>query len=162
MPVPGFVFSSAVGRGLVVSSRRACWNCEKKLERFCGGFFQAVVEIIKKKAPKATLIDFHSGGSFHRLPLPNVLSFYFFFFLVKIRPSTRKCFAPGWPTNDDRQPGRSQAWPDFCRGFLSGLRFPCGLADAIPPQDGELVQRLSPMSHSVPLPVGHDVFQGHV
>jgi len=44
--------------------------------------FQAAVEIIKKKPPKASFVDFHGCGSFHKLPLPQ-LSFFFaaFFFL---------------------------------------------------------------------------------
>ena len=78
--------------------------------------------MIKEKLPKATSIDFHRCGSFHRPPLRNILSFCFFFFLVKIRSSTRKFFAPGSPTNDDRQPGRSQALPD-CRDFYPDSDF---------------------------------------
>ena len=51
----------------------------KKPERFVRRLFQAVVEIIKKKSPKATFVDFHSLGSFNRL------SFFFgpFFFLCE-------------------------------------------------------------------------------
>jgi len=39
----------------------------EKPERFCGGFSKQLVEIIKKKSPKASLFDFdfHSCGSFH-------------------------------------------------------------------------------------------------
>lgn len=32
---------------------------------FCGGFSKPLVEIIKKKPPQATFVDFHSGGIFH-------------------------------------------------------------------------------------------------
>ncbi len=54
----------------------------KKPERFVRRLFQAAVEIIKKTSPKASFIDFHGCGSFHKLPLPQ-LSFFFasFFFL---------------------------------------------------------------------------------
>src|SRR5439155_13705701 len=54
----------------------------KKSERFVRRLFQAAVEIIKKKSPKASFVDFHGCGSFHKLPLPQ-LSFFFvsFFFL---------------------------------------------------------------------------------
>jgi hypothetical protein len=48
----------------------------KKPERFLRRLFQAAVEIIKKKLPKASFDDFHGCGSFHRPPL---LSFWFFF-----------------------------------------------------------------------------------
>jgi hypothetical protein len=53
----------------------------EKPERFLRRLFQAAVEIIKKKSPKATFSDFHGCGSFHR-PL---LSFFFasFFFLCE-------------------------------------------------------------------------------
>jgi len=37
----------------------------KKRSVFCGGFSKQLVEIIKKKPPKATFIDFHSCGIFH-------------------------------------------------------------------------------------------------
>ena len=37
----------------------------EKPERFLRRLFQAAVEMIKKKSPKATLIHFHGGGSFH-------------------------------------------------------------------------------------------------
>jgi hypothetical protein len=76
-----FVFQSPIVSLIAVGP---VGNCEKSRSGFCAGFFQAAVEIIKKKSPKATLIDFHGCGSFHRLPLPHVLSFCFFFFLVKI------------------------------------------------------------------------------
>jgi hypothetical protein len=36
-----------------------------KPERFLRRLFQAAVEIIKKKLPKASFADFHSCGSFH-------------------------------------------------------------------------------------------------
>jgi hypothetical protein len=55
----------------------------KKPGAFCGGgFFKQLVEIIKKKSPKATFVDFHSYVSFNRL------SFFFgpFFFLCERRP----------------------------------------------------------------------------
>jgi hypothetical protein len=32
---------------------------------FCEGFSKQLVEIIKRKEPKATLLDFHSCGIFH-------------------------------------------------------------------------------------------------
>jgi hypothetical protein len=32
---------------------------------FCGGFSKQLVEIIEKKPPKATFVDFHSCGIFH-------------------------------------------------------------------------------------------------
>src|SRR5213593_1827236 len=34
---------------------------------FCGGFSKQLVEIINKKAPQATFVDFHSCGIFHSL-----------------------------------------------------------------------------------------------
>jgi len=37
-----------------------------KPERFLRRLFQAGVEIIKKKLPRASFVDFHSCGSFHR------------------------------------------------------------------------------------------------
>jgi hypothetical protein len=52
----------------------------KKPERLLHRLFQAAVEIIKKKMPKATLFDFHGCGSFHRPPLPQ-LSFFLVLFL---------------------------------------------------------------------------------
>jgi hypothetical protein len=32
---------------------------------FCGGFSKQLVEIINKKSPKASFVDFHSCGIFH-------------------------------------------------------------------------------------------------
>jgi len=32
---------------------------------FCGGFSKQLVEIIKKKPPQATFVDFHSCAIFH-------------------------------------------------------------------------------------------------
>jgi hypothetical protein len=32
---------------------------------FCGGFSKKLVEIIKKKPPQATFVDFHSCAIFH-------------------------------------------------------------------------------------------------
>jgi hypothetical protein len=61
-----------------VYSRRACGNCGKA-ERF-SRLFQAAVEIIKKKSPKATFVDFHGCVSFHRHPLP-LVSFFLLLFL---------------------------------------------------------------------------------
>jgi hypothetical protein len=43
----------------------ALWELWKSRSIFCGGLFQAAVEMIKKKSPKATLIHFHGSGSFH-------------------------------------------------------------------------------------------------
>jgi len=48
----------------------------KKPERFLRRLFQAAVEITKKKSPKASFVDFHGCGSFHRPPLP-LASFFF-------------------------------------------------------------------------------------
>jgi hypothetical protein len=50
-----------------------------KPERFLRRLFQAAVEIIKKKSPKASFVDFHSCGSFHRLFFFFFDSFFFFF-----------------------------------------------------------------------------------
>ena len=48
------------------SDRRRCGNCgTSRSEFFSGGFSKQLVEIIKKKLPKASLFDFHSCGSFH-------------------------------------------------------------------------------------------------
>jgi hypothetical protein len=68
----------------------------KKPERFLRRLFQAAVEIIKKKSPKATFVDFHTRGSFNRL------SFFFgpFFFLCESR---RKNFAPASFIGHDRR-----------------------------------------------------------
>jgi hypothetical protein len=52
----------------------------KKPERFLRRLFQAAVEIIKKKSPEASFVDFHGCGSFHRLPLP-LASFFLVLFL---------------------------------------------------------------------------------
>jgi len=49
----------------------------KKSKRFLRRLFQAAVEIFKRKAPKASFLDFHGCGSFHR-PL---LSFFLVLFL---------------------------------------------------------------------------------
>jgi hypothetical protein len=66
------------------------------------------VEIIKKKLPKATFVDFHGCGSYSEIgitavstgfPFRRFLSFCFFFFLCE------KDAAPGSPINDDRRPG---------------------------------------------------------
>jgi len=55
--------------------------------------FQTAVEIIKKKSPKASFVDFHGCGSFHKLPLPQ-LSFFFasFFFLYSFIEKLLKKF----------------------------------------------------------------------
>jgi len=53
----------------------------KKSERFVRRLFQAAVEIINKKSPKASFIDFHGCGSFHKLPLPPAFFLFWFFFL---------------------------------------------------------------------------------
>lgn len=108
------------------------------------------------------LVDFHGCGSFHRPPLPNVLSFCFFFFLVKIPTFDSKVFAPASPSNDDRQPRQPGHSRIFAARALSGHPLRCGGSDPIPPQHRELVQRISPVVHSVPAPFDHDVFQGHV
>src|SRR5439155_16780467 len=145
-----FVFQSPIVSLIAVGPVR---NCEKSRSGFCAGFFQAAVEIIKKKLPKATFIDFHGCAVSTGLPLPTVLSFCFFFFLVKIRTFDPNIVAPGSRINDDRQPRRPEAWAGFLpRGLLSGRRPLCGSSDPIPPQQHELVQRLSPVLHSVPLP----------
>jgi len=44
----------------------------EKPERFLRRLFQAAVEMIKKKSPKATLIHFHGGGSFPQRFPPGV------------------------------------------------------------------------------------------
>jgi hypothetical protein len=80
-------------------------NCEKSRSGFCAGFFQAAVEIIKHKLPKATFVDFHGCAVSTGLPLPTVLSFCSFFFLVEIRTFGPEVFAPGSSISDDRQPG---------------------------------------------------------
>jgi len=49
----------------------------KKSKRFLRRLFQAAVEIFKRKAPKASFLDFHGCGSFHK-PL---LSFFLVLFL---------------------------------------------------------------------------------
>jgi len=41
---------------------------------FCGGFSKQLVEIIKKKSPKATVVDFHSCGIFHSPSRPPIVS----------------------------------------------------------------------------------------
>src|SRR2546427_2485559 len=61
----------------------------KKLAPFLRRLFQAAVEIIKKKLPKATFLDFHGCGSFHRPPLPN-FSFFLVLFLSLSKSRDRK------------------------------------------------------------------------
>jgi hypothetical protein len=61
----------------------------KKPEPFLRRLFQAAVEIINKKLPKATFIDFHGCVSFHRPPLPN-LSFFLVLFLSLSRYDSRE------------------------------------------------------------------------
>jgi hypothetical protein len=39
---------------------------------FCGGFSKQLVEIIKKKSPKATLVDFRSCDIFHSPSRPPI------------------------------------------------------------------------------------------
>jgi hypothetical protein len=39
---------------------------------FCGGFSKYLVEIINKKPPKATFVDFHRYGIFHSLSRPPI------------------------------------------------------------------------------------------
>jgi len=51
----------------------------EKPERFLRRLFQAAVEIIKKKSPKATFFDFHGCSSFHRLPFLSFLLLFSFF-----------------------------------------------------------------------------------
>jgi hypothetical protein len=41
---------------------------------FCEGFSKSLVEIIKKKMPKATFVDFHSDGIFHSPSRPPIFS----------------------------------------------------------------------------------------
>jgi len=52
-------FSKEEGR------RRRCGNGGKAGAVFAKAFSKQLVEIIKKKLPKATFIDFHSCGRFH-------------------------------------------------------------------------------------------------
>jgi hypothetical protein len=68
------------------------------------------VEIIKKMVPKATLIDFHNCGSFHRLPLPKVSFFLLLFLCEKIRfcPTV---VAPGSFIGDEHEHGQLRACP---------------------------------------------------
>jgi hypothetical protein len=67
--------------GFKVNRRsRACGNCGKPSR-----VFQAAEEIIKKMAPKATLVDFLGCGSFHKRPLPQFFLFGSFSFFVQIR-----------------------------------------------------------------------------
>jgi len=40
---------------------------------FCGGFSKQLVEIIKKKVPKATFVDFHSCGIYAELGINAVI-----------------------------------------------------------------------------------------
>jgi hypothetical protein len=40
----------------------------------CEGFSKSLVEIIKKKMPKATFVDFHSDGIFHSPSRPRMFS----------------------------------------------------------------------------------------
>jgi len=60
-----------------------------KPERFWRRLFQAAVEIIKRKLPKASFVDFHGCASFHRLPLFFFGSFFFLseFPLWETRPN---------------------------------------------------------------------------
>jgi len=39
---------------------------------FCGGFSKQLVEIINKKPPQATFVDFHSCGIFHSPSRPPI------------------------------------------------------------------------------------------
>src|SRR5215831_9580677 len=100
MPVPILV-SSAEGRGWFVVAEPV--GTVKKPERSVRGFFKRLVEIINKKSPKATLIDFHSCDSFDRL------SFFFgpFFFLCENRP---KNFPPRSLIGHDRRSPWPAAW----------------------------------------------------
>jgi hypothetical protein len=41
---------------------------------FCEGFSKQLVEIIKKKSPKATFVDFHSCGIFHSPSRPPMVA----------------------------------------------------------------------------------------
>lgn len=63
----------------------------EKPERFLRRLFQAGVEIIKKKLPEASFVDFHSCGSFHRFSF----SFWFFFFFFWNE-------FPSWKTGPNR------------------------------------------------------------
>jgi hypothetical protein len=56
-------------------------NCEKSRSGFCAGFFQAAVEIIKKKSPKAALIDFHGAAVSTGFPFRMFFLFASFSFL---------------------------------------------------------------------------------
>src|SRR5262245_39482654 len=63
------VFGLSLVRRFMESSRR-CGNCGKAGAVLCGGFCKQLEEMIKKKLPKATLLDFLSCGSFHSAPRP--------------------------------------------------------------------------------------------
>jgi transposase-like protein len=54
-----------------VAAAGAVVNVEKP-KRFLRGFSKQLVEIIKKKPPQATFIDFHSCGIFHRPSRPPI------------------------------------------------------------------------------------------
>ena len=81
----------------------------EKSERVLRRLFQAVVEIIKKKLPQATLIDFHGCGSFHSACRPT--------FFLSQDPENRSKTAHPW----HRPRGRSSFKDDF-RGTNFGLR----------------------------------------
>ena len=136
-------------------------NCEKSRSGFCAGFFSSSGGNHQAKVAEGHLDRFPRLRSFHRPPLPMVLSFCFFFFLVKIRTFCPKVFAR---IAYKRRSTAGAAWS--MAGFLPRASpdslAPCDRSDPIPPQHRELVQRISPVVHSVPSPRGHDVFQGHV
>jgi hypothetical protein len=96
----GSDFSFLCRRQRVVRSSRACRNCEKA-GAFCARLFQAGLwKSSTRSRRRATLIDFHSCGSF------DSLSFFFgpFFFLCENRP--KNC-PPGSLIGHDRR----SPWP---------------------------------------------------
>ena len=153
------VFQSPIVSLIAVGPVR---NCEKSRSRFCAGFFQAAVEIIKQKLPKATLIDFHGCAVSTGLP-PSDGSFFLLLFLSCENPHLlAESFRARIAYKRRSTAGAAWSMAGFLPRASPDSLAPCGRSDPIPPQHRELVQRISPVLHSVPSPLGHDVFQGHV
>ena len=74
---------------LVEQCGRACGNCAKA-GAFCAQAFASQRwKSLRKKLPKATGIDFHAGGSFHK-PSAFFLFWYFFLSLWKSKEVKRE------------------------------------------------------------------------